>query len=49
MLTGRRAFKGEDVSETLAAVLMTTLSMDALPPSTPPAIVSLTWLGILRP
>jgi Tol biopolymer transport system component len=41
MLTGRRAFKGEDVSETLAAVLMTTLSMDALPPTTPPAIVSL--------
>jgi serine/threonine protein kinase/Tol biopolymer transport system component len=41
MLTGRRAFKGEDVSETLAAVLMTTLSMDALPSTTPPAIVSL--------
>ena len=31
MLTGKRAFRGEDVSETLAAVLMTTLSMDALP------------------
>ena len=31
MLTGRRAFRGEDVSETLASVLKDTLSMDALP------------------
>lgn len=35
MLTGKRAFKGEDVSETLAAVLMTSLPMDALPVVTP--------------
>jgi Tol biopolymer transport system component len=38
MLTGKRAFKGEDVSETLAAVLMATLSMDALPTATPPRL-----------
>ena len=41
MLTGKRAFKGEDVSETLASVLKDTLSMDALPESTPPR---LKWL-----
>ncbi len=35
MLTGKRAFKGEDVSETLAAVLMTRPSMDALPSVSP--------------
>jgi len=35
MLTGRRAFKGEDVSETLASVLKDTLPMDALPSDTP--------------
>ncbi|MEO5762238.1 MAG: protein kinase, partial [Vicinamibacteria bacterium] len=38
MLTGRRAFKGEDVSETLASVLKDTLSMDALPTHTPPRL-----------
>ncbi len=38
MLTGKRAFKGEDVSETLAAVLMTRLPMDALPAATPPRL-----------
>jgi serine/threonine-protein kinase len=35
MLTGQRAFKGEDVSETLASVLKDKLSMDALPAATP--------------
>ncbi|MEO8359391.1 MAG: protein kinase [Vicinamibacteria bacterium] len=35
MLTGKRAFKGEDLSETLASVLKDTLSMDALPQGTP--------------
>jgi len=35
MLTGRRAFRGEDVSDTLASVLKDTLSMDALPAGTP--------------
>ncbi len=38
MLTGLRAFKGDDVSETLASVLKDTLSMDALPATTPPRI-----------
>ena len=41
MLSGKRAFKGEDVSETLAAVLMTTPSMDALPAATPPRLMRL--------
>ncbi len=31
MLTGQRAFKGDDVSETLASVLKDTLPLDALP------------------
>ena len=38
MLSGKRAFKGEDVSETLASVLKDTLSMDALPATTPPRL-----------
>ncbi len=38
MLTGKRAFEGEDVSETLASVLKDTLSMDALPGTTPPRL-----------
>ena len=38
MLSGKRAFKGEDVSETLAAVLMTSPSMDAVPATTPPRL-----------
>ena len=38
MLSGRRAFEGEDVSDTLAAVLKETPSFDALPPSTPPRL-----------
>jgi serine/threonine-protein kinase len=38
MLTGRRAFPGDDVSETLAAVLGTEPDWSALPASTPPAI-----------
>ena len=35
MLTGKRAFRGEDVSETLASVLKDTPSMDALPATAP--------------
>ena len=35
MLTGQRAFKGDDVSETLASVLKDTPHFAALPPSTP--------------
>ena len=38
MLTGKRAFKGEDVSETLASVLKDTLSMDGLPTTAPPRL-----------
>ena len=38
MLTGRRAFDGEDVSDTLANVLKREPDWSALPPDTPPAI-----------
>ena len=38
MLTGARAFKGDDVSDTLASVLKDAPSLDALPASTPPAL-----------
>ena len=41
MLSGKRAFKGEDVSETLASVLKDTLSMDALPAATPKRLTRL--------
>jgi Tol biopolymer transport system component len=35
MLTGQRAFKGDDISDTLAAVLRDTPAFSALPPATP--------------
>ncbi len=38
MLTGRRAFDGEDVSDTLANILKGEPDWSALPPGTPPAI-----------
>jgi len=38
MLTGRRAFAGEDVAETLAHVLTKELEWSRLPPETPPSI-----------
>jgi serine/threonine protein kinase/Tol biopolymer transport system component len=38
MLTGRRAFAGEDTSETLAAVIRDDPGWDALPDTTPPSI-----------
>jgi Tol biopolymer transport system component len=38
MLTGRRAFDGEDVSDTLANVLKREPDWSALPPDTPPAV-----------
>ncbi len=38
MLTGQRAFKGEDVSETLALVLTREPEWTALPAETPPLI-----------
>jgi Tol biopolymer transport system component len=41
MLTGQRAFKGDDISEILASVLKDTPSLDALPPTTPTRFVRL--------
>jgi serine/threonine-protein kinase len=41
MITGKRAFEGSDVSETLASVLAREADWSALPASTPPAIVTL--------
>src|SRR5262245_16130327 len=41
MLTGRRAFEADDVSETLANVLKTDPDWSVLPPETPPAIRTL--------
>jgi Tol biopolymer transport system component len=38
LLTGRRAFAGDDVSETLASVLKEAPALDALPPGTPPRL-----------
>ena len=38
MLTGQRAFKGEDISDTLAAVLRQDIDWTALPASTPAAV-----------
>ena len=37
-LTGRRAFQGEDVSDTLAAVLRAEPDLDALPRATPSSV-----------
>jgi Tol biopolymer transport system component len=41
MLSGKRAFKGDDVSETLASVLKDTPPIDALPPTMPPRLTRL--------
>ena len=41
MLTGRRLFAAEDISETLAAVLTRDLSLTALPDSVPPRVTAL--------
>src|SRR5262249_13342833 len=38
MLTGRRVFEGETVSDTLAAVLRADVDWSALPPDTPPSV-----------
>ena len=38
MLAGQRAFKGEDISETLASVLKDTPDFRALPANTPPGL-----------
>ena len=41
MLTGKRAFPGEDVSETLASILAREPDFNALPPALPPALRAL--------
>src|SRR5262245_51721960 len=41
MLSGRRLFEGETVSDTLAAVLRQEIDWSALPARTPPALRSL--------
>src|SRR5262245_56290534 len=38
MLSGRRAFRGETVTDTLAAVMRDSPSLDALPAATPPRV-----------
>ena len=38
MLSGRRAFDGEEVSDTLAAILKTDVDLSRLPPGTPPRV-----------
>ena len=40
MLTGRRAFEGEDVSDTLARILMKEPDWTALPATVPPAVAT---------
>jgi len=41
MLTGRRAFEGDTISDTLASVLRAPMEWEALPAGTPPAVVRL--------
>jgi Tol biopolymer transport system component len=41
MLSGRRAFGGEDVTDTIVSVMSKELDWSALPPSTPRSIVTL--------
>jgi Tol biopolymer transport system component len=41
MLSGRRPFEGEGISEVLAAVIMAPIAFEALPPSVPPRLTRL--------
>ena len=41
MLTGQRAFKGDDISETLASVLKDTVDVTSLPTTVPPRLRAL--------
>ncbi len=41
MLSGRRAFSGDTISDTIAAILERDVDWSALPPDTPPAVVRL--------
>jgi serine/threonine protein kinase/Tol biopolymer transport system component len=43
MLTGQRAFRGDDVADTLAAVLRGEPVWATLPADTPPSVVRLLW------
>ena len=38
MLTGRRAFPGDDLTDTLTAIMRDEPAWDALPPNTPPSV-----------
>ena len=48
MLTGRRAFDGEDISDTLAAVLRADPEWNALPPETNAAIRNILRLCLTK-
>jgi serine/threonine-protein kinase len=48
MLTGRRAFNGDDISTTLAAVLKTDPDWSALPLATPPSVRRLLGRCLLK-
>jgi serine/threonine-protein kinase len=48
MLTGRRVFEGEDVSDTMAAVLRADPDWSALPALTPPAVRTLIQQCLVR-
>jgi len=48
MLTGKRAFAGEDVSDTLAAVLRAEPDFDALPSETPGTVLRILQLCLTK-
>ena len=48
MLTGKRAFEGDDVTDTLAAVLRSEPDWAALPPSLPPAITDVIKAALIK-
>ena len=48
MLTGQRAFQGEDVSDTLAAVLRAEVDLGHLPKETAPAVRRVLKLCLTR-
>ncbi len=48
MLSGTRAFKGDDVTDIITAVMRDTPDWSALPPATPPAIRTLLELCLLK-
>ena len=48
LLTGSRAFEGEDVTDTIAAIVRGEPNWKALPPSTPPALRQLIERSLLK-